>query len=43
MLIDEPVETLGTELRLPPWYESARERITSALPPISAPDIAAAG
>lgn len=35
MLIDEPVETLGTELRLPPWYESARDRIEAALPPIS--------
>lgn len=34
MLIDEPLETLGTELRLPPWYESARERIEAALPPI---------
>lgn len=37
MLIDEPVETLGSELRLPPWYESARERIEEALPPIAAP------
>ncbi len=35
MLIDEPVETLGTELRLPPWYESSRGRIEAALPPIS--------
>jgi glyoxalase family protein len=34
MLIDEPLETLGTELRLPPWYESARDRIEAALPPI---------
>ena len=34
MLIDEPLETLGTELRLPPWYESARKRIEAALPPI---------
>ncbi len=34
MLIDESLETLGTELRLPPWYESARERIEAALPPI---------
>lgn len=36
MLVDEPLETLGTELRLPPWYESSRGRIESALPPISA-------
>jgi glyoxalase family protein len=35
MLVDEPIETLGTELRLPPWYESARDRIEAALPPIS--------
>lgn len=34
MLIDEPVETLGTELRLPPWYEPARARIEAALPPL---------
>jgi glyoxalase family protein len=38
MLIDEPVETLGTELRLPPWYEAARERIEAALPPIRVGD-----
>jgi len=37
MLVDEPVESLGTELRLPPWYESSRDRIEAALPPISAP------
>lgn len=37
MLIDESVETLGSELRLPPWYEAARDRIEAALPPISAP------
>jgi glyoxalase family protein len=37
MLIDETVETLGTELRLPPWYESDRARIEAALPPIKAP------
>jgi len=41
MLIDEPVETLGTELRLPPWYEPARERIEAALPPIRVTDAAA--
>jgi glyoxalase family protein len=40
MLIDETVENLGSELRLPPWYESARERIAHALPPIAAPDVA---
>ncbi len=43
MLIDEPVETLGTELRLPPWYEPARARIEAALPPIRVGDAVAAG
>lgn len=43
MLIDESVETLGSELRLPPWYEPARERIAAALPPIAAPGAAVAG
>jgi len=42
MLIDEPVETLGSELRLPPWYEPARARIAAALPPIAAPGAAVA-
>ncbi|MDT8436573.1 MAG: ring-cleaving dioxygenase [Gemmatimonadota bacterium] len=37
MLIDEPVETLGSELRLPPWYEPDRARIEAALPPITGP------
>ncbi len=37
MLVDEPIETLGTELRLPPWYEPARARIEDALPPIDVP------
>lgn len=31
---DEPKETLGTALKLPPWYEKDRERIASALPPL---------
>jgi glyoxalase family protein len=30
--LDEPVEALGRELRLPPWLESARDRIEAALP-----------
>lgn len=33
-LLDEPVETLGTELRLPPRYEPYRARIAEALPPL---------
>lgn len=31
---DEPKETLGTALKLPPWYEKDRERIAAALPPL---------
>ncbi len=31
---DEPKETLGTALKLPPWYEKDRERIAKALPPL---------
>jgi glyoxalase family protein len=34
---DEPVESLGTRLQLPPWLESRRARIESALPPLEAP------
>ncbi len=38
MLVDETEETLGTDLRLPPWYEPARARIGATLPSISVPD-----
>jgi glyoxalase family protein len=31
---DEPVETLGTALKLPPWLEPSREQIQAVLPPI---------
>ena len=31
---DEPVETLGSGLKLPPWLEPERQRIESALPPV---------
>ena len=31
---DEPVETLGSELKLPPWLESERQAIEGILPPI---------
>ncbi|HET7579825.1 MAG TPA: ring-cleaving dioxygenase [Bacillales bacterium] len=31
---DEPVESLGQDLKLPPWLESRRERIKSLLPAI---------
>ena len=32
--VDEPLETLGTALVLPPWLEPARDRIEAALPPL---------
>jgi glyoxalase family protein len=33
---DEPVESLGTALKLPPWLEASRARIEAGLPPIEA-------
>lgn len=35
--IDEPVETLGADLKLPEWLESSRPRIEAALPPLDLP------
>ena len=35
--LDEKLEELGTELRLPPWMESARSQIEKILPPIQVP------
>ena len=32
--VDEPVETLGKALKLPPKYEAMRDRITQILPPL---------
>ena len=32
--VDEPLESLGQSLKLPPEYEAMRDRIESALPPI---------
>lgn len=34
--VDEPVETLGTALKLPPQYEPIRGRIERVLPPLGA-------
>jgi glyoxalase family protein len=34
---DETIEDLGTDLRLPPWLESARSEIEKILPPIQVP------
>ena len=33
---DEPVESLGSGLKLPPWLEESRSRIEAALPPVEA-------
>ena len=35
--VDEPVERLGTGLKLPPWLESRRTEILNALPPLTLP------
>lgn len=32
--LDEPKESLGQSLRLPPWYEARREEIVKSLPPL---------
>ena len=32
--IDEPVEQLGTHLKLPPWLESQRPKLEQTLPPL---------
>jgi glyoxalase family protein len=34
--VDEPVESLGTSLKLPPWLEPERARIEAALPKVQA-------
>ena len=35
--LDEPIEQLGSKLRLPPWMEAARSQIEQVLPPIKIP------
>jgi len=32
--VDEPKETPGNAIKLPPWYESRRAEIVTALPPL---------
>ncbi len=32
---DEPLDKLGSELKLPPWQEAQRARIVAALPPLT--------
>jgi glyoxalase family protein len=34
---DEPIEALGTRLRLPSWLEPQREKVEAALPPLVLP------
>ncbi|HEV2844604.1 MAG TPA: VOC family protein, partial [Thermoanaerobaculia bacterium] len=41
--LDEPVASLGSGLKLPPWLEKNRERIEAVLPPIEVREAATAG
>ncbi len=34
--VDEPLESLGTSLKLPEWYEPRRAKIEAELPPLVA-------
>jgi glyoxalase family protein len=36
--VDEPLLTLGRQLKLPPWLEPSREQIARALPTLQLPD-----
>jgi glyoxalase family protein len=40
---DEPVESLGTSLKLPPWLEPSRQQIEEVLPPIEVRKAGVAG
>ncbi|HTG32720.1 MAG TPA: ring-cleaving dioxygenase [Thermoanaerobaculia bacterium] len=40
---DEPVESLGSGLKLPPWLEESRPRIEAALPPVETHTVAVGG
>lgn len=37
MPLDEPLDHLGESLRLPPWYETYRDRLERELPPLVVP------
>ncbi|WP_439025972.1 ring-cleaving dioxygenase [Haloarchaeobius sp. DT45] len=37
--VDEPVETLGTDLKLPPWLEDDRERLEASLPSLDGAEV----
>jgi glyoxalase family protein len=41
--IDEPVESLGSSLSLPPWFNVRRDRLDKTLPPIVVPTTATTG
>jgi glyoxalase family protein len=41
--VDETVESLGTSLSLPPWFQVRRERLDETLPPIVVPTTATTG
>ena len=37
--VDEDVEHLGEELKLPPWLEPQREQLEATLPPLRVPAV----
>jgi glyoxalase family protein len=41
--VDEPVESLGSSLSLPPWFQVRRDRLDETLPPIVVPTTATTG
>jgi glyoxalase family protein len=41
--VDETVESLGTSLSLPPWFQVRRDRLEETLPPIVVPTTATTG
>jgi glyoxalase family protein len=40
---DESVDDLGSELRLPPWFERNRDRIEQVLPALEGPQLSKEG
>jgi glyoxalase family protein len=41
--VDEPIESLGSTLSLPPWFKVRRDELDKTLPPIVVPTTAATG
>jgi glyoxalase family protein len=41
--VDETVESLGSSLSLPPWFQVRRDRLDETLPPIVVPTTATTG